>query len=250
MVYGNSSCTRIRAAMLGSILLLCAASLPAQRVSPVVVQHQGNAKGRIQLSNDSLRPVDVIIEPVSFTLSEDGDPTFRPLDSHIRVKLSTMSLRIPPKQSRFVFYEAEAEHLPAWFVIYSTFGKAPNANQVNLRFKLPHTVYLLQEERLAESDVRVVGAEYQAETGKVVVTVENNSPRLGRVQEAQIRSGRTRESYGSFPVFPNSRRRFTVPWKDGKTPEEVRLQFGKFTVKSEVEVGDRHGTDADQNLSP
>jgi hypothetical protein len=59
---------------------------------------------------------------MSFSVSEKGDITYRPLDKTIRLKLSAMSFQIPPEQSYFVFYEARSEVLPAWFVIYSNMG--------------------------------------------------------------------------------------------------------------------------------
>ena len=132
----------VRAGLLSGLLLAFAASLPAQQVTPVVAQYKIKAQARFELENLKLIPASVVLEAMSFTLSEDGKPTYRPLDSHIKLKLSTMSLRIPPKQKRFVFYEVEAEQLPAWFVIYSTFGKTVEEEKVNLQFRLPHTVYL------------------------------------------------------------------------------------------------------------
>src|SRR5258708_35815352 len=100
-----------------------AAPLLAQTVRPVIVQYSGSARGKFELVNNAFQPTNVVIEPRSFTINEDGDGVYGPLANNIHVKLSAMSLRIPPKQSRFVFYEAKADTLPAWFVLYSVFAR-------------------------------------------------------------------------------------------------------------------------------
>ncbi len=85
----------------------------AQTVRPVIVEYKGSAKGKLELVNNSFQPTNVVIEPRSFTIKEDGDGIYGPLAKDIHLKLSSMSLRIPPKQSRYVFYEAKADSLPA-----------------------------------------------------------------------------------------------------------------------------------------
>ena len=239
----------VRAGLLSGMLLMFAASLPAQQVSPVVAQYKTKAQARFELENLTLIPASVVLEAVSFTLSEDGKPTYRPLDSHIKLKLSTMSLRIPPKQKRFVFYEVASEQLPAWFVIYSTFGKTVEEEKVNLQFRLPHTVYLRQKEPLQESDVIIRQAEYFPETRQVVVLIENTSPRLGRTQEADARAGRRRKIFGNFPLFPNSRRRLTMEWEEKDPPKEVRFRFEKFSLRSEV-ISNHHAPPDEPNSTP
>src|SRR5258708_29831138 len=87
----------------------------AQTVRPVIVQYNGTARGKFELVNNTLQPMNVVIEPKSFTITEEGDGVYGPLAKDIHLKLSAMSLSIPPKQSRYVFYEATADSLPAWF---------------------------------------------------------------------------------------------------------------------------------------
>jgi hypothetical protein len=92
--------------------------------------------------NDSLTPLNVVLEAKSFTVSEDGEIDYRPLDPNIHLKLSTTSFRIQPKQTYYVFYEASAPPNPAWFVIYASFSGFPfrTAHGMNVRLQLPHTV--------------------------------------------------------------------------------------------------------------
>jgi hypothetical protein len=87
--------------------------IQAQTVRPVIVEYRGSGQNRFELVNNSDRPLSVTIEPKSFTIDEEGNPQFVPLDPSIHLKLSGMSFRIPPQQSRFVFYQVSADKLPA-----------------------------------------------------------------------------------------------------------------------------------------
>lgn len=240
----------IRAGILGGLLLTFAASLPAQRVSPVIVEYEQKAESRFTLENVTLVPANVILEAQSFTLSEDGDPTFRPLDEHIKVKLSAMSLRLPAKQNRFVFYEAEAETLPAWFVINSTFRRGPaEEGTLGINFRISHTVYLMQKEPLTKEDIRVLYSYYEVNNQRIIIILENNSPRLGRAFSSEVRSGRKSKSHGSFPLFPNSRRRIVFPWEGPEIPGVFTVRFKDFNIQSGIWVCYNEPL-AGQNSSP
>lgn len=232
-----------RRATFATLLLTAGLCAAAQRVSPVIFEHKGRTESRFELTNQALVPANVIVEAQSFSVTEDGELLFRPLDDHIRVKLSAMSLRIPPKQSRFVFYEAEADQFPAWFMIHSTFGRKPVEEAVNLQFRLTHTVYLLQDEPLRKEDVSVVEARFFPDEQQVVVILENHGPRLGRVLEGDIRAGRKRHRLGNFPLFPNYRRRLVIPWEGTEGPVELRLSFDKFGIRHRFEVGENARAD-------
>ncbi|HYY73114.1 MAG TPA: hypothetical protein VE778_05935, partial [Candidatus Bathyarchaeia archaeon] len=94
------------------------------------------ASGKIEYVNDSLQTLSVVLEAKSFTVSDTGDLSYRPLDEDIHVKFSTMSFRIPPKQNFFVFYEASADKLPSWFVVYATFGGFKEKTQEGFRIQI------------------------------------------------------------------------------------------------------------------
>ncbi len=112
-----------------AVATIIACALPpqgsTQTVRPVIVEYTGAGRGKFELVNNSLRTANVVVEARSFTITEDGSGIYGPLTSEIHLKLSAMSLHIPAQQSRFVFYEAKADKLPAWFVIYSTFAGQP-----------------------------------------------------------------------------------------------------------------------------
>ena len=208
----------------------------AQTVRPVVVEYRATAKGKFELVNDGLEPLTVILQPVSFVINEDGDPTFGKLNPAIHLKLSAMSLRIPPLQKRFVFYEASSDVLPAWFTIYSTISGHQQSRGFNIEIDLPHTVYLSQKERLEKSEVEVESARYIESTHRVAICVINTSAKLGRVLGWEISAkGKTFDSSG-FPLLPGSRRRLEIAWESPSVPDKLSLQFDHFVIKHEINL--------------
>ena len=219
------------------IYLLLAGVLPlsAQTVRPVIVEHKGKAaKGKIELVNDGLVPMNVVIEPKSFQVSQEGQLSFQPLNPDIQVKLSTMAARIPPKQTHLVFYEVAAENLPAWVVIYSTFALKPPDLGIGVQVQLPHVVYLRQEENLEEQDIQVNVPGFDTRAGKLSVVIQNNSAKLGRLQEVTLSNDKEKEVYAGFPMFPDYQRHIDLDWKPEKPPTKITLRFEKFRVEQVV----------------
>jgi hypothetical protein len=216
-------------------LLLFASVAGAQTLQPVVVEYSGEAKGKFEIINDTLFPLNVVLEPKSFSVSVEGVPSFRPLDEDIHLRLTTAGFRVPPRQSYFVFYEARAKKLPAWFVIYCTFAGIPSQSGLNVQVELPHTVYLLQKKSLEKTQV-TVSAEFDKDSREVLVELENTSPYLGRALGVDVRSKGHRASAGSFPLLPFGRRRLKVPWRADEVPEKVLLRFRGFTIQEELQA--------------
>ena len=205
----------------------------AQTLSPVIVEHHGKkAQAKFELRNDGLVPLNVVLEPKSFDVSIDGEVTYRPLDPSVHLKLSAMSLRIPAKQSRWVFYEARADSYPAWFVIPCTFSGMPKHQGLNVTVELPHTVYLVQNEPVHREDVKVHSAVYAVSSAKVYLEVENVSSRLGRVSGVEVRGKDGRTASSSFPLLPNRIRRVVIPWNGAGVPTTLRLALQGFTIET------------------
>jgi hypothetical protein len=217
--------------------LLCGAGLVflcplrAQTIRPVIAEYQEKARGRFDVVNDSLVPVNVVLEAKSFSVAQDGSPTFRPLDKDIHLKLSQMSFRIPPQQTYYVFYEATADRYPAWFVIYAAFSGLPQQSGLNVQVELPHTVYLLQKQGLQPADVQVAHAEFSPGSRQIQIEIANTGDRLGRVAEVEARSDREKAVHPGFPLMPRSHRRVRLDWKAGGAPRRVTVRFRNFKVE-------------------
>jgi hypothetical protein len=197
-----------------------------------VVEYVGNrVKARFELVNDTLYPLNVILEPKSFDVTETGEAIYKPLSPAVHLKLSAMSMRIPPQQSRFVFFEASTESLPAWFVIPCTFAGMPKQRGLDIEVELPHTVYLLQKEPLRKEDVQIETAVYSSAEKGILLEMENTSPRLGRVLSIEAVVKGQKVVQPSFPLLPNSVRQVVIPWDQPEPPAKLILHFNGFTIE-------------------
>ena len=219
-----------------ALLLWFCLGAVAQTVRPLIAELGNPAKGRVEYVNDSMTPLNVVLSAKSFTVSETGDISYRPLDPNIHLKLSTTSFRIQPQQSYFVFYEATTDHAPGWFVIYAAFsGFAFRTQQgMNVRLELPHTVYLLPKESVNKSQVHVTRAEYQPASKAVLLEVENTGDYFGRVQQTFLATNKKKQEAPGFPLFPHSKRRMEVPLEGAETPDRLILDFPNFKIEQPV----------------
>lgn len=225
----------------GWLFLAAAGLCSAQTVRPLidenVVRGAGKpAKGRIEYFNDSLQPLNVVLESKSFSVSETGEISYRPLDSGVQLKLSSMSFRLPPQQSYTVFYEASADAVPAWFVIYASFSgfRERTAQGLRVQVQLPHTIYLLPRQSIQKNELTVITSEYLTKDNKVLVRVRNAGNAFGRVLESDVSNGGARATQGGFPLFPQSERQVEIPWTAGVSPSKLVLRLEHFTLEHSV----------------
>jgi len=227
---------------LGLALLLFAPCCYTQTVSPVIVEYKVKAEGRIALTNNTLTQMAVVVEPRSFSIAPDGNGTYRPLDPGIHVQLSSMSFRIDPGQTYYVFYKAKADKLPAWFTLYSTFSSVQHTSGLDVRILLPHTVYIYPKKPLGQGNaVQVTHVSYSPRTKKIVCDLENNSPDLDRIQEVAILSGGKSISAPGFPMLPGGRRRLEVAWNESGPPETIQFQLQHARLKVPIVLDDQKG---------
>lgn len=222
-----------RLAGLAAMLLFAPPLLAAQSVTPPIAEYQERARSSFRLSNETLYPLNVVLDVHGFRVTEQGEVVEAPLDTtRLHLKLSAMSFRIPAKASYTVFYEATADSLPAWFNIVSAMSGARTDNGLNVRILLPHVVYLNQKQRLEASDVVVRAVEMDtAGRGRVRIQLENRGPRLGRVVDVGATDGRDRTApSGGFPLFPHSLRWVSASWSGREPPTRVTVRTTKFTL--------------------
>jgi len=224
---------------IGRALILFSISLHAacQTIRPVRSEYRSKAQGKFEVVNDTFVPVNVTLSPKSFSVSETGEISYRPLDSSIQLRLSAMSLRIAPKQSSFVLYEAKADSLPAWFVIYAILSGLPvrTASGMDVRIELPHTVYILPKKNADKQEIRILLAKYDASRKQLLLEVENTGPLFARVLATELALKRKNEDGPGFPLFPKSRRRIEIPWRGQGTPERLVLHFVSFKIEVPIE---------------
>ena len=222
-------------------LFLVVSVSSAQTVHPLVDENmlKGSgrpAKGKIEYFNDSLQPLNVVLEAKSFSVSETGDISYRPLDHGVQLKLSTMSFRQPHRQSYTVFYGASADKIPAWFVVYASFSgfRERTADGFRIQVQLPHTIYLLPKQSIQKNEVTVVASEYLAKDKKVLVKVRNAGSAFGRVLESVVSNGHAQANQNGFPLFPQSERQIEIPWTADVNPSKLVLRLEHFTLEHSV----------------
>ena len=227
-----------RLARLAGIALSVPHLLSAQSVSPPIAEYQQRARSSFRLSNGTLYPLNVVLELRGFQVTEQGEVVDAPLDTtHLHVKLSAMSFRIPPRGGYTVFYEATADSLPAWFTILSAMTGARADNGLNVRILLPHVVYLNQKHPLQAEDVAIRAVVLDTATHRVRVQLENLSPRLGRVLEVAAIAGHVRTApIGGFPLFPYMRRWTEATWDGDVPPARVTVRTARFTLDTTLRV--------------
>jgi hypothetical protein len=235
--------SRLRAGAIAgwTVYTILAAVSAAQTVSPLIdeniVKNPGKtAKGKIDYFNDSLQPLNVVLEAKSFSVSERGAVSYYPLDNTIRLKLSRMTFRIPPRQRYTVFYEASADKTPSWCVVYATFSgfREKTAQGLRLQIQLPHTIYLLPKQVIQRKDITVLASEYVASDKKVVVRVHNAGDAFGRVLEVDVSGHGAYATQGGFPLFPQADRQVEIPWQDDSSPSKIVLHLRSFTLEQPV----------------
>jgi hypothetical protein len=215
--------------VLGAVTAVAAlAAIPAgataQEVGPPVAEYRGRAVGTFEVRNNGLYPMNVVIEPFGFTQDSVGAITYVPFDTtRVRLRLSTMSMRLPPRAAFTISYEAMADSAPAWFVITSTF-QGPRREGVNYNFQFPHVIYLHQKASVRASDVRITDLSVDSAARQARFRIENASASMTRCGEGTLSStAGTRSPIPAFPLFPRFARWVTVPWLHADPPTKLRL---------------------------
>lgn len=218
-----------------ALVTLCLSQVgAAQTVGPPVAEHEVRAQGRFDLTNAGLTPSTVVIEAFGFQVDTLGIVHYLPFDTaRVKLRLSSGTVRVPPRTSFSVGYEASADSVPAWFVIASNFS-APRTAGLNVRIQLPHVVYLNQREPIAQGAVTIRAIEYDASARKARFKIDNASGRIGRVVSCTVRSATMNASCGSFPVFPQFWRWVTVDWPHAEQPASVRVEFERFAIETSL----------------
>jgi hypothetical protein len=203
----------------------------AQTIRPVLTEYTKVAKGSVELVNPGVVPLTVIMEPKSFTVSENGDIAYRPLDKGIQVKLSAMSFQIPPQQSYFLFYEAHADALPVWFVLYANIGGFRKSDSgMNIRLDLPHTVYILPKQSATKSDIAIKYLGVSDDKTHLQFRVTNSGPWFGRALQSELRSKSGTIQGSGFPIFPNAKRIVEISCKGDQAGSVFSLRLRNFRL--------------------
>jgi len=204
-----------------------------QTIRPLVSEYRAKASGRVELVNNGDRPMTVVLELKGFRVDERGDVHDEPLPDALSIKLSSSSVRIPARQTRFVFYEATSTATPSWFVILARFAgySRREFSGLDVQLELPHYVYVLPARTWKADDLHVVSASLDRERHLLQVVVENAGGDFGRVSEIEVRGGDEKGQGVGFPLFPGGRRQVDVPWPANDPPETITIRAQGLNVQ-------------------
>lgn len=122
--------------------LLLASGVVGQTVSPIISEYgHGKASGYFTVTNNSLRPMIVTVEPESFSIT-DGRLKYRTLDSDVHLTLNEMSAKLGPKSSHMFSYKAKCDKAPCWFTLYTRMSAGRTDKGIEVSLHLPHTVWV------------------------------------------------------------------------------------------------------------
>jgi hypothetical protein len=215
-------------------LVFSQAMARAQAISPVIAEYQGKGRGQFQVTNGTLFPMDVVLEPYSFVADSKGHPKYGPLEPNIHVRLSNPSFRVGPQQSYTVYYDATADALPAWFTIYATITRANDHSDVRVAFQLPHTVYLLPKTTVKRDSV-VFRRAVSPAGGPVQVELDNRSGDYARVQEVDLITSSGKQVLPGFPFFPHQQRILLLDPAKGAQARRVVIKFPHFKIEEPIQ---------------
>jgi hypothetical protein len=220
---------RLRMLRQAAVVLLTIGAAPlvaagGQEVGPPVVEYKGRGMGSFEVRNNGLFPMNVVIEPFGFLQDSLGKITYVPFDAaRVKLRLSAMSLRLPPRASLSVSYEATSDSVPAWFVITSTFH-GTRRQGVSYNFQLPHVVYLHQKTAVRSDELQLTELSFDRAARQARFKMRNASGGLTRCGEGVLSAaGGSRAPIAAFPLFPHFERWVLVDWPHAHPPTKVRL---------------------------
>lgn len=127
-----------------SLLLLDAICACGQSVSPLAAEAKAAkaTKGEFTVRNVGVVPITVVVEPKSFTIDQNGQTAFRPLDSGVDVKLDAMSAKVGAQQYRTFTYTVSCSQYPCAIAFYSGFSQGHTSEGIAIKVWIPSTLYI------------------------------------------------------------------------------------------------------------
>jgi hypothetical protein len=128
--------------------------VPAQTVSPLIVECGKKCDGEFSITNNGLTPLAVTVEARSFSLDTLGRATNRPLDAAVDLTLDEGSARISPKGTHTFAYKLKCSLPPCPVALFSSIVVGHTAEGILVRVQLAHTIYACEKQKNCRKSVR------------------------------------------------------------------------------------------------
>jgi hypothetical protein len=136
------------------VFLLFASTLQAQSISPLVNECAKKCSGSFTVTNNSLHPLNVVLQKNGFTVSSNGTPTLTPVPPGMDVALGQASAVLPIKGSHTFFYKVKCDTLPCHLQVVALFTnkeKVPGTG-LKLALGLPTSIYVCEKKKDCRSN--------------------------------------------------------------------------------------------------
>lgn len=124
-----------------ALLAFLSSVAAAQTISPLSAEFKKHASGSFTATNNSVVPVIIVAEPVTFH-QVNGQQVTEALPSSIHIELSESSARLAPKTSREIFYKMTCDTEPCAAAIYVRFTGPHTDTGVSVALHLPTSIYI------------------------------------------------------------------------------------------------------------
>lgn len=129
-----------------SLMLPIAVAAQSTVAPPIAEFSQSKVGDAFELRNESETEPMVVtgITAYTFTVNEQGKPSFLPIDAtKISLRVSDNSIRIPPQGRRSVYVEMKClQAKVCWATLYVSIAQGKNSEGMGVTLALPHTLEL------------------------------------------------------------------------------------------------------------
>jgi hypothetical protein len=123
-----------------AVLLLCC-GVSAQTISPVIGECGMKCQGEFTATNNTVRPMSVLIEPYSFTVADNKVRLSDVDKSTTDVQIDKTSVRLSPQGSYTFSYKVTCLKEPCRTQLVTKFMMGKRSDGVIVWLAIPHTVY-------------------------------------------------------------------------------------------------------------
>jgi hypothetical protein len=125
-----------------------------QTMSPAIVECKAKCSGEFTISNHTVGPLNVTVEPHSFSLGTDGGTVLRALDPTVDVQLDSMSARVGPLGDHSFSYKLRCSKAPCLVILHASMTGPHTKEGVAVRLIMPHVIYMDEQGKGARARAR------------------------------------------------------------------------------------------------
>jgi hypothetical protein len=128
-------------------ILILAVGAAAQTLSPIRVECGKRCSGQFTVTNGSIEPMTVVVQPFSAAVTPEGKAKLRPLDAGVDVRMPEMSARIGPHDDHTFDYTLKCATLPCMTQLLVSMTAGHTVSGMAIRVLIPETIYACEKSK-------------------------------------------------------------------------------------------------------